>query len=206
MVLKPDKGQGIVVVNKNDYDDSLDQLLHDLTKFEILNEDPTLRNLSRIQRYMNALELRGEITKRENKQMTLKFTEIGRAHGLPKIHKQFFKVPSFRTIVDTTNTLHYGVSKFLTNLLNPLTQNDYTVKDSFEVINMIHKIPPELFDGGYRYFSFDVTSLFTNFPLNKTINIVLERIYKANLVNIKLRKKHFKEADKRLLYKNCVFL
>ena len=27
------------------------------------------------------------------------------------------------------------------------------LKDSFEAVNMIHKIPPERFDQGYRYFS-----------------------------------------------------
>ena len=105
-----------------------------------------------------------------------KFAQIGRAHGLPKVYRHFFKVPSFRTIVDTTNTPHYGVRKFLTNLLNPVTQNEYTAKDSFEAVNIIHKIPPELFDQGYRYFSFNVTSLFTNVPLHETINIILERI------------------------------
>ena len=89
MVLKPDKGQGIVVVNKKYYYDSLDQLFIDPTKFEILNEDPTLSNLSTIQRYLNTLELRSEITKDENKQMRPKFAQTGRAHGLPKIHKQF---------------------------------------------------------------------------------------------------------------------
>ena len=80
--------------------------------------------------------------------MRPKVAQIDRAHGLPKIHKQLFEVPSFRPIVDTTNTSHYGVRKFLTNLLNPLTQNKYTVKDSFEAANMIHKIQPELFDKG----------------------------------------------------------
>ena len=45
-------------------------IFNDPTKFEILNEDPTLRNLSTIQRYLNTLEMRGEITKDENRQMT----------------------------------------------------------------------------------------------------------------------------------------
>ena len=80
---------------------------------------------------MNALELRGEITKAEYKQMRPKFAQLGRAHGLPKIQKKFFKVPSFRLNVDTTNTPHYGVSKFLTSL----TQNECTVKDPFETVN-----------------------------------------------------------------------
>ena len=30
----------------------------------------------------------------------------------------------FLPIVDTTSTLHHGVGKFLTNILNPLTQNE----------------------------------------------------------------------------------
>ena len=77
--------------------------------------------------------------------MRPKFAQIGGGHGLPKIHKQVFKVPFFRSIVDTTNTPHYGIGKFLTNLLNPLTQNEYIVKDLFEAINMIHKIHREFF-------------------------------------------------------------
>ena len=70
-------------------------MFNDPTKFEILNEDPTLGNLSAIQRYLNTLELRGEITKDENKHMRLKFAQIARAHGLLKIHKQFFKFRPF---------------------------------------------------------------------------------------------------------------
>ena len=58
-------------------------------------------------------------------------------------------------------------------------------------IHLIHKIPPELFDQGYWYFSFDVT-LFTNIPLIETINI-LESIYKEKPVNTELRKKTSKK-------------
>ena len=167
MVLKPDKRKGIVAVNKKD---SLDQLFNDPTKFEILKEDPTLRNLSTIQKYLNALKLRGEIKKYENRQMRPIFSQIGRAHGLSKIHKQFLKVPSFRPVVDTTKTPHYGVRKFLTNLLNPLTQNEYTVKGSFEAVNMIREIRPEL-DQDYRNLPSDVTSFFTNVPLKNGANL-----------------------------------
>ena len=61
----------------------------------------------------------------------------------------------------------YGVGKFLICLLNPLTKNFHSIKDSFEAVDRICSIPTDLFDEGYRYFSFDVTLLFTNFPLNK---------------------------------------
>ena len=72
-VLKLDKVQGIVAVNRKHNYDSLDQLFNDPTKFEILYEDPTLGNLSTIQRYLNTQELRDQITKNENKQLKPKF-------------------------------------------------------------------------------------------------------------------------------------
>ena len=96
------------------------------------------------------------------KEMRPKAAQVGRAHGLPKIHKKYTDLPSFRPIIDTTNTPHCGVGKFLTRLLNPLTENVYSIKDSFEAVDRICSIPTELFDEGYSYFSFDVTSLFTN--------------------------------------------
>ena len=56
--------------------------------------------------------------------------------------------------------------------MNPLTENQYVVKYSFIAGNMIREIAKELFDQGYRFFSFDVESLFTLVPLSKTINII----------------------------------
>ena len=55
MILKPDKGQGIVLINKSDYYNSIDQLISDKSRFEVVNEDPTLRNLSKVQNSLNSL-------------------------------------------------------------------------------------------------------------------------------------------------------
>ena len=93
--------------------------------------------------------------------------QIGRAHGLPKIHKEFTNLPPFRPIIDTTNTPYYEVGKLLTSLLEPLTKNQYVVKDSFEAVERIKDIPKEYFEQGYKYVSFDVESLFTSVPLKK---------------------------------------
>ena len=78
-------------------------------------------------------------------------------------------------------------SEFLAKLLNPL------LKDSFEAVNKIHKISVKLFDQGYQYFSFDVTSLFTVF-LSKTINVILDRVYKDSIIDTKLEKSKLKGA------------
>ena len=87
MILKPDKGQGVVLIKNNDYKQSMERLFSDQRKFKVLNEDPTIRNLRTVQNYLNTLYNRGETTELEKKVMRPKFAQIARALGLPKIHK-----------------------------------------------------------------------------------------------------------------------
>ena len=100
--------------------------------------------------------------------MRPKNAKLAKAYLLPKSHKQFQHLPKFQPIIDTTGTTHYGVGKYLANLLNPLTTNEYTFRDSFDAAEKIRAIPKTLFDEGYVYVSFDVESLFTNVPLKRT--------------------------------------
>ena len=84
-------------------------------------------------------------------------------------YKFFDNLPPFRPIIDTTGTAYQPVAKYLTNLLNPLTTNEFTIKDTFDVVSHINKVPKKLFDDGFRFVSFDVKSLFTNIPLIKLL-------------------------------------
>ena len=136
---------------------------------------------------------RGEITKEEKKTLRPKGGNRARARGLPKIHKEYDRLPKFRPIIDTIGTPYQGIGTFLKDLLNPLTKNEFTVKDTFDAVDRIHNIPSYLFDDGYSYVSFDVESLFTNVPLKRTVNIILDRIYKDNLLATKLRKPTLKK-------------
>ena len=120
--------------------------------------------------------------------MRPKNAKPARASGLPKIHKDFDILPPFRPIIDTTGMSHYLTAQFLANLLKPLTENQFTFKDSFDAARKIDQIPKELFDIGYRYVSFDVESLFTNVPLKKTIDIILKRIFNDKLISTNLKK------------------
>ena len=117
-----------------------------------------------------------------------KAAQIGRGHGLPKMHKEFDVIPKFRPIIDT-GTPHYGVGKFLSNLLKPLTLNEHAVPDTFNAIDRIRNISPDLFENGYKYVSFD----FTNVPLGKTINVILKKIYNDNIINTTLKKRTLKK-------------
>ena len=91
------------------------------------------------------------------------------------------------------------IGQYLSSLLQLLTINNYTLKDSFDAANKIKSVPSEIFEYGYQFVSFDIESLFTNKPLNKTINIILDRIYWQKLLKTNLKKR----TIKKLLLDSC---
>ena len=166
----------------------------------MLDKDQTLQSLNAVQNYLNKLFNRGEISNDEKKRMRPKFAQMGKAHVLPKTHKNFEVLPPFRPIMDTTNAPYSGTAKFLLNLL---TLNNFTVKDSFDAAYKIQQISKELFDSGYKIVSFDVILLFTNAPLAKTINIILKRLYNENLFTTNLTKRTMKKLLKHACSKTA---
>ena len=183
MILKQDKSQGIVLVNKDDYIRNVECLFSHKTKFQVLDKARTHQFLKTVQNYLNTLLNCGKTSNKEKK--CPKLAQIGVARGLPKTYKKCEVLPPFRPIVDTANTPYYDIAKFLANLLNGLTLNDFTVNDSFDDANKVQEIPKKLFDSGYKFVSFDITSLFTNEPLAKTIDIILKLVYSEKLVTNK---------------------
>ena len=73
--------------------------------------------------FKNHLCKRNEITEAEKKQMRAMSAQLGRAHGLPKIHKVFANISKFRPIIDTTNTLYYKIGQCLWAKMQTLTIN-----------------------------------------------------------------------------------
>ena len=96
----------------------------------------------------------------------------------------------------TIGSTHYGVGKFISKLLHPLTLNAYHLKDSFETAEKIKAIPEHLLQEGYRFVSFDVKSLFTNVPLSKTIQIIMDRVYKEKAIPTSLKQRTLKKLIK----------
>ena len=145
---KPDKGNGVLVIDTTDYYESLDKLFSDTTKFKRLDADPTNTRLSTLQSYLQKLNNRNRISEEVvHQKIRPKNGKIPRAHGSPKVHESFVRVPSFRLIIDTIGSTHYNVTKYITKLLNPLTQNEYSLKETFDrkvSAESIKKIPKEL--------------------------------------------------------------
>ena len=124
MILKLDKGNGVVLLNKVDYQDAMNQLFSDKTKFKIIKIDSTSTRLKTVQNYLNNLCKRNEITEAGKKQMRPMSAQLGFAHSLPKIHKAFANILKFCPIIDTTNMPCYKIGQYLSSLLQLLIINN----------------------------------------------------------------------------------
>ena len=95
-----------------------------------------------------------------------------------------------RSIVSDINTSTYNLAKFLSKLLSPLRQSDHNVRSTKDFIQNIKR---ENIPTSYKMVSFDVKSLFTDVPLDRTINIILKRIYDDNELTISISRNEMKE-------------
>ena len=120
-LMSPDKGNGVVILDIVDYNSAMHDLFADRKKFKIVDVDPTNSRIVTLQNYIRKLRDRGEITDSDYHVMYPKNAKIGRAHGSAKIHKVFDKIPPLRPIIDTIGSTHYGVGKYISKMLNPLT-------------------------------------------------------------------------------------
>ena len=78
----------------------------------------------------------------------------------------------FHCFVLHSRATQYLVGKYLSELLNLLTHNDYSLKDSFDAVTRNSRILLQVRENDeYMFILLDVDSLFTNVPLKKTINI-----------------------------------
>ena len=69
-------------------------------------------------------------------------------------------------------------------ILEPLTHNEFTIKDSFSFAKDI-----TTYDSSMYMANLDVESLLTNIPLNETINNCVGDLHSKNLYNGKLSKR-----------------
>ena len=56
VITKPDKGNGIVILDRKLYNNAIQELISDTCKFEKLNEDPTLNHEASLQRFLRNLK------------------------------------------------------------------------------------------------------------------------------------------------------
>ena len=133
--------------------------------------------------------MKSKFTEREYYQLYPTDSNAGKFYGAAKVHKlkQGDSVDQLllRPMVSNCGTASYKLEKYLAKLLSPLSKSQYTVQSTKEFINHIKK---QKVPSNYKMISFDVISLFTNVPIDATIDIILKRIYERKEINTSFTK------------------
>ena len=76
VLLAPDKGNGVVVMDKEDYRNSLEQLFSDRTKFRVLKEDPTNTRLKSLQTFLRSSKSVAKSTRQNSRRCSPKMPKL----------------------------------------------------------------------------------------------------------------------------------
>ena len=179
-------------------------------RFKRLTADPTAVTERKIQNVLR--KVKSKFSEQEYKRLHPTGSAPARFYGTAKIHKlkndrTVHELP-IRPIIFKINTASYQFAKYLAKLLPPLSTSEYTVKSTSDFITHIKR---RNISNNFKLISFDVTSFFTNVPLDVTIDVVLKRIYDENEVNTNIPKHTYILTyltylrSSFILYQKCAF-
>ena len=203
VVCPPDKGRGVVLLDRNTYISKVTTLLNDPTKFRLSDFDPSnliVKLEDKLNRTLRSLKDQLGITLYNN--LFASGSSISTLYGSPKIHKRDCPV---RPILAAYSSHNYNLAKFINSIINPFASNQYTVKNSYDFTKLINS-----FQHSGVMVSFDIESLFTNVPLKETIDIILNYVY-SQTPPINLPRKSFKKLlelsvyDSFFLFNNQIY-
>ncbi|XP_069977670.1 uncharacterized protein [Penaeus vannamei] len=111
VITRPDKGKGIVILNKTDYCNKISNILADSSKFKLLNVDLS-SHLLKLEDKLNRLlrPIKETINEATYNSILASGSRPGCLYGLPKVHKTGTPL---RPIVSSINTFNYNLAKFL---------------------------------------------------------------------------------------------
>ena len=201
--MKPDKGNGIVILDRKLYNNAIEEIISDTSKFEKLNEDPTLKREASQQHLLRKLKRKNFFNEIEYDKLYPSGSAPAHIYGTPKMHKfsSSDSFPKLRPIVSSIGTFNYNLARFLCDLLSSLVPNDYSCKDTFSFVSQIKNA-----NLSKKFLvSYDVTSLFTNIPLQETIDIAINLIFNPN-PNLNITTKELKKLFLSLYHRLILFL
>ena len=113
-----------------------------------------------------------------------------RIYGTPKMQKfsSSDSFPKLHLIVSSIHTFKYNLACLLWVLLSFLVPNDFCCKYSFPFASQIKNANASR----KSFVSYDVISIFTNIPLQETIDIAINLIFNHN-PNLNINKKELKK-------------
>ena len=172
VILQPEKGNGVVVLDRIQRDNAIKEIISDKTKFKELPEHVTIKQEPKLQRFLRTLKNEKKcLNYVDYKFIYLSGSVPAKIYGTPKMHKSTDSdsFDKLWPIVSSVGTYNYDLAKYLCNLLSPHLPEQYCTKvtvtfiEELKRVSLVHKF----------LVSFDVTSLFPNIPLRKIIKLAV---------------------------------
>ncbi len=128
VILKADKGNSTVIMDRSDYDSRLMRLLNDSATYAVLKDDPAKTTETKLKNLL--APLKQKLDKAMFKHLNTTDGNTPRLYGLPKVHKEGMPL---RPIVSFVGSPTYNLSKYLAFLLSPLVgKSPYSIRNTAE--------------------------------------------------------------------------
>lgn len=168
VVLPADKGNATVVMDRKEYSQKTNSLLEDAT-YRKMAKDPT----KVIERKISEAIKTSTIPKDDQKGLIPKESTTPRLYCLPKVHKEGIPL---RPIVSAIGSPSHKLARYLCGFFKNITgQTEHHIENSTHFIDKLKQIrlnPDDIM------VSFDVKSLFTNIPMNTTLELASTALLK----------------------------
>ena len=153
---KADKGNTVVILNREDYIDKMEMLLSDTSKFHevefnrnypVNKEVRYLLDMEEvITDVLEDLKMTDYLSEKDFNRLKPCGSNPGVMYGLCKVHKsKVGKTPPFRPILSAIGTATYFLAKFLDHLIGITCLSEYCLRDTFEFAQEIRQQDSTLF-------------------------------------------------------------
>ena len=176
IVTKADKGNTVVILSQADYTQKCYEFINN-NIIKTLEHDPTSKYTKELNSAVNkCINLFDANVRHHIKQINAQAPAFT---GLPKIHKDNMPI---RPLVNYTSAPGYKIARKLQHIIkNSIKlENNHSIKNNKDFINKINSI--DLLPS-YKLVSFDIVNLYTNIPIQETIEILQNNLLNTAILN-----------------------
>ena len=165
-IRRADKAACFVLIPSEDYLGKIETLLADESKFQRITRNPTEALKTKVNKVIDAVNAHSGGVKLQK--LTGDYAP-GYCYGNVKTHKTNNPL---RPIISQIPTPTYHLAKSLNALLTPFIPKDYSIDSAADFMSILKGVNAE---GDLA--SLDAESLFTNVPVDRTIDYIIQEVY-----------------------------
>ena len=176
-----DKGNGIVILDSDDYVSKLDKIVSDQSKFtkiipnsEDFQDDPVVKSENSLIYYLKRY-VKPFVSDAVFNNILPCGSQPGKMYGMAKVHKDNCPL---RPVVSMLNTAEYNLAKYLDSYIKPNIPSQYMLHSTNQLLSVLED-NKNLANSKNIMISFDVVSLFTNVPLKESIDLAVKYVYSS---------------------------